>query len=466
MLENPHAGEMKNLKQIIQAQDDFFYSNITLDVNFRIKKLKELKSAIKKYEEELITGFRKDLGKGGFEVISSEIGLVQNELTQHIKHLKKWARPKRAGTPLHAFPSKSFVHKQPLGRVLIISPFNYPFMLTIAPLVGALSAGNVAVLKPSEAVTSVTDTIEKIISEVFDKQYVYVVKGDALISQELLSYRWDKIFFTGSSRVGKIVLQAAAKYITPVVLELGGKNPVIVDKDANLKIAARRIVWGKLLNGGQSCVAPDYLFVHESVKNRFLELMVAAIKSMYSEAPKENGDFTRIVNSSAVRRILELLKGSTVYYGGDYDEKTNYFSPTILTDVLPDSPVMKDEIFGPVLPVLSFQRMDDVFSFLKKEEKSLATYYFSESRKKQKEFLNRTTSGDAMINDVVLHFTNPLLPFGGVGDSGMGSYHGKHSFDVFSHERSVMKTSSKIDLPLRYPPYKKWVFKVLRLLFK
>ncbi|QGY44353.1 aldehyde dehydrogenase family protein [Maribellus comscasis] len=466
MLENQLAGEMKKLKQIIQAQDDFFYSNITLDVNFRIKKLKELKLAIKKYEAELITAFRKDLGKGKFEVISSEIGLVQNELTQHIKHLKRWARPKRAGTPLYAFPSKSFVYKQPLGRILIISPFNYPFMLTIAPLVGALSAGNVAVLKPSEAVTNVTDIIEKIISEVFDREYVSVVKGDALKSQKLLSYQWDKIFFTGSSRVGKIVLQAAATHITPVVLELGGKNPVIVDKDANLKIAARRIIWGKLLNGGQSCVAPDYLFVHESVKNKFLELMVASIKAMYPGSPMENRDFTRIVSSSAVRRVSELLKGSTVYYGGDYDEKTNYFSPTILTDVLPDSPVMRDEIFGPVLPVLSFHCLDEVFSFLRRGEKPLATYYFSESRKKQKEFLKRTASGDAMINDVVIHFTNLSLPFGGVGNSGMGSYHGKRSFDVFSHERSVMKTSSKIDLPLRYPPYKKWVFKVLRLLFK
>lgn len=457
---------MKSVKEIIQKQDEFFDSRVTLEIDFRIAKLKELKTAIKKFESELISAFRKDLGKGEFEVVTSEVGLVQSELSEHIKNLKKWAKPKKVKTPLHAFPSKSYIYKQPFGRVLVISPFNYPFMLTLAPLIGAISAGNVAVLKPSESTLNVAAIVEKIIKEVFDSAHVAVIQGNAEVSQELLSLRWGKIFFTGSSHVGKIVLQAAANHITPVVLELGGKNPVIVDKDANLKIAARRIVWGKLLNGGQSCVAPDYLFVHELVKDDLLRELVKAIKTMYSETPQENPDFTSIVSSAAVQRLSELLKDSNIYYGGEYNEKRNYFSPTILTDVTADSAVMKDEIFGPLLPVLSFQKMEDIYSFLNKQEKPLAAYYFSENHKNQKEFLKRTTSGDAMINDVVIHFSNLFLPFGGVGYSGMGSYHGKRSFNVFSHERSVMKTSTKFDLPLRYPPYKKWVFNLLKILFR
>lgn len=466
MYKNHSDGEIKHLNQIIQKQDLFFRSHATLEVEFRIKKLKELKTAIKRNEAELIAAFKKDLGKGGFEALSSEVGLVQYELSQHIKNLRKWVKPQRARTPLHAFPSKSYIHKQPHGKVLIISPFNYPFMLTMAPLAGAVSAGNVAVLKPSESTAQVANTIEKIIKEVFDDEYVAVIQGGAEVSSELLSFRWDKIFFTGSSRVGKIVLQAAAKYITPVVLELGGKNPVIVDHDANLNVAAKRIVWGKLFNGGQSCVAPDYLFVHESVKEQFLKLLVKSIENMYSSFPQKNGDFTRLVHPQAVNRLSELLKDSEVYYGGEFDAETNYFSPTILTGVTGDSAAMKDEIFGPVLPVLSFWDMDEVFSHIKMGEKSLAAYYFSEDRKKQKEFLKKTTSGDAMINDVVIHFSNLSLPFGGVGYSGMGSYHGKRSFEVFSHERSVMHTSTKFDLPLRYPPYKSWVLNLMKFLFR
>ncbi len=458
---------MNNIEKIIHAQDEFFNSHATLDIRLRLQKLKALKTTIKNYESELIEAFQKDMGKGEFEVLSSEIGLVQYELTKHIQNLKKWVTPKKARTPLHVFPSKSLIYRQPYGRVLIISPFNYPFMLTMAPLAGALSAGNVVVLKPSESTTNVASAIEKIISEVFEKKYVTVIQGAAEVSQELLSYRWDKIFFTGSSRVGKIVLEAAAKFITPVVLELGGKNPVIVDEDANLEIAARRIIWGKLLNGGQSCVAPDYLFVHESVRDDFTKLLVKSVKELFSEKPEKNGDFTRVINSAAVHRLSELIKGTTIYFGGDFNADKKYFSPTIITDVSIDSQIMKEEIFGPILPVLSFQNIEDVFDTIRKGEKSLAAFYFSESRKKQEDFLQRTYSGDAMINDVVIHFTNLSLPFGGVGYSGMGSYHGKRSFEVFSHEKSVMKTSTKFDLPLRYPPYnKKWVFKLLRLIFR
>jgi aldehyde dehydrogenase (NAD+) len=457
---------MKSAGEIIAGQNEFFDSHTTLDIDFRLTHLKRLKQNIKQYEGEIVNALHADLGKSEFESFSTEIGLVQHELTLHIRKLKRWAKPKRAGTPIYTFSSHSYVCQQPYGLVLIISPFNYPFMLAFAPLIGAVSAGNVVSLKPSEFTPSTSAVIEKIIKKTFDKNYVAVFQGGIKISQELLSIRWDKIFFTGSSRVGKIVLEAAAKYLTPVVLELGGKNPVVVDSDANLEIAARRIIWGKLLNAGQSCVAPDYLFVHSEVKDKFLKLMVDAIESFFSSHPQQNGDFSKMVSQAAVERLSKMMENTTVYFGGKFDRDSKYFSPTILTDVTADSPVMKEEVFGPVLPVLTFEKQDEVIEFIKKGEKPLATFYFSEDQKKQKEFLQKTYSGDAMINDVVLHFTNLSLPFGGVGYSGMGSYHGKRSFDVFSHERSVMNTSTRFDLPFRYPPYKKWVLNVLKILFR
>ncbi len=452
--------------EIQKIQEDFFLSDATLDVDFRLIKLKQLKQTIKFYENDILLALKKDLGKGNFEAFSSEIGLIQLELTHHIRKLKKWTIPRKAKTPVYLFPSKSRVQYQPYGKVLVISPFNYPFMLTLAPLIGAVSAGNVVVLKPSEYASASVDIIEKIITDVFQKEYVQVIKGGVEESTQLLEMRWDKIFFTGSSHVGKIVLEAAAKNLTPVVLEMGGKNPVVVDADANLKIAAKRIIWGKLLNAGQSCVAPDYVFVHVSKEKEFLKYAGDAIKQFYSENPGGNGDFTRIINKNAVQRLSEYLEQSTIYHGGIFETDSNYFSPTVLADVSEDSPIMQEEIFGPVLPVLTFESLDRVLNFIRKKEKPLAAFYFSESRKKQQEFLNKTFSGDAMINDVVVHFTNFALPFGGVGFSGMGSYHGKRSFEVFSHERSVMRTSTWFDLPLRYPPYKRWIYKIIRVLLK
>lgn len=456
----------KSVNEIVETQQYFFNSLKTLETNFRKEHLVSLKKSIKKYEPELITALKADLGKSEFEAFSTEIGMVQNELTKHIKNINKWSKPRKVTTPLFAFPSTSCIHNQPFGSVLVISPFNYPFMLSMIPLIGAVSAGNVVVLKPSEFTPNTSVAIEKIIEDTFDEGHVTVIQGGVELSQKLLALRWDKIFFTGSTRVGKIVLQAAANNLTPVVLELGGKNPVVVDKDANLKVAARRIIWGKLLNTGQSCVAPDYLFVHIDVKDKLLLLMKEAIEQFFSKHPGTNNDFPRIINEPAVRRLKGLLDGVTIYYGGNFDEKVRYFSPTILTDVTADSPVMQDEIFGPILPVIEFEDLDEVIRTINKGKKPLSFYYFSENRKKQKSVLSKTFSGDAAINEVVMHFTNLSLPFGGVGYSGMGSYHGKSSFQVFSHERSVMKTSTKFDLPLRYPPYKKSVLKLLRILFK
>ena len=457
---------IENVSEIVSIQQKYFNSNKTLDSKYRKQLLNNLKQSIKKHEAEIIVALHADLGKSEFEAFSTEIGMVQNELTKLIKGVKKWARPRKVSTPIFAFPSRSYIHKQPYGKVLVIIPFNYPFMLAMAPLIAAVSAGNVVLVKPSEFTPNTANIIEQIVSEIFEKGHVTVLLGGVELSQKLLAQRWDKIFFTGSSRVGRIVLEAAAKYLTPVILELGGKNPVIVDKDANLKIAARRIIWGKLINSGQSCVAPDYLYVHVDVKDKLLLLMKEVIVQFFSKYPEENIDFPKIINEEAMQRLAGLLENTTIYFGGNYDTKKKHFSPTILTDVNADSPVMKDEVFGPILPVLTFENLDEVVRAVNDGEKPLSLYYFSEDRKKQKEFLSKTFSGDAGINEVVMHFTNLSLPFGGVGYSGMGSYHGKRSFDVFSHERSVMKTTTKLDLPLRYPPYKKAVLKLLRILFR
>jgi aldehyde dehydrogenase (NAD+) len=457
---------VKKTNETINVQSQYFDSHATLDINFRIKHLKKLKQSIKNHENELFAALKADLGKSEFEAFSTEIGMVQLELTKHIQNLKKWARPRKVPTPIFAFPSTSRIFRQPYGKVLIISPFNFPFMLALTPLIGAVSAGNVVVLKPSEFTPHTAAAIEKIIKETFNKKHVIVVQGGVEISQDLLAQRWDKIFFTGSSRVGKIVLKAAAQNLTPVILELGGKNPVVVDKDTNLKIAARRIIWGKLLNAGQSCVAPDYLFVHSEVSEKLLLLMKQMIEQFFTEHPNTNSDFPKIVNEIAIGRLTKLLDDTNIYYGGNFDKGDKHFSPTILTGVNMESPIMKEEIFGPILPVLTFENIDEVITFINAGEKPLSVYYFSENKKKQKEFLQKTYSGDAAINEVVLHFTNFSLPFGGVGYSGMGSYHGKRSFEVFSHERSVIKTTTKFDLPLRYPPYKKWVLKLLRVLFR
>ena len=453
------VDELKN------QQINFFNSGTTLDVNFRLASLKKFKQSIEKNEKKIVDALYSDLGKGTFESYASEIGLVLHELSSHIRNLKRWVKPRHGKTPLHVFPSRSSVYKQPLGRILIISPFNYPFMLAFGPLVGAVSAGNVAVVKPSELTPKTSEVMAEIISQVFTEDYISVVQGSVEISQQLLAQSWDKIFFTGSSRVGKIVMEAAARNLTPVALELGGKNPVVVDKDASLKIAARRIIWGKLLNAGQSCVAPDYLYVHKEVKEEFLKLMVQCIKEFFDD-PLSDRNYTGIVNEAAVKRLKGLISDVNVYYGGEFNVEKKYVSPTLLTDVNSNSSVMQDEIFGPILPVLEFNELSEVVQIINNKEKPLAAYLFSENRKKQKFFLKNTFSGDIMLNDVVIHFTNFSLPFGGVGKSGMGKYHGKGSFNTFSHERSVMKTSTLFDLPLRYPPYKKNILKILRLLLR
>ncbi|MBN1820943.1 MAG: aldehyde dehydrogenase [Prolixibacteraceae bacterium] len=452
---------------LLKKQDVFFNSYQTRNIRFRISQLKKLKQSVENNEKLIYNALWSDLRKSEAEAYSSELGLFYNEISLHIRKLKKWSRDKKTFTPLICFPSSGRIQSIPFGRVLIIGAFNFPVQLCLIPLIGAISAGNTAILKPSEQSPETSSAIANIINSTFPDNYIHVIEGDVEVNKKLLKERWDLIFFTGSPRVGKIVMEAASKNLTPVVLELGGKNPALVDENCNLQIAAKRVTWGKFYNVGQSCVAVDYLLIHKNIEKEFLTEVEKNIKFFYTSDPQKSKNYMRIVNDSAVDRITSYLKSGSVYYGGKADENDKYISPTILTDVDPESPLMQDEIFGPVLPVISYSEFDEAISFINKKEKPLVAYLYSSDKKRQKQFLRQVSSGDACINDSVLHFVNHKLPFGGIGNSGMGAgYHGKFTFETFSHKRSVLKTTTLFDLPLRYPPYKKWALKVIRLLLR
>jgi len=455
------------ISDILKKQDEFIKSFQPRDIKFRVSQLKKLKQAVKDNEQLIYDALWADLKKSVHESYTSELGLFYNEISLHIKKLRKWAQIKKVYTPLSCFPSTSAIQHIPFGRVLIIGAFNFPFQLNMVPLVGAISAGNTVVLKPSEHSHHTSAAMAKIINNTFNKEYIRVVEGDIETNKELLKQRWDMIFFTGSPRVGKIVMEAASKFLTPVVLELGGKNPVIVDKECNISVSAKRIAWGKFLNAGQSCVAPDYLLIHEDIRDRFLAEFKKHLEKFYTINPERSNDLSRIRSKTAFARLKKLMESGTIYFGGVVNEEDDYISPTILTDVNPDSPVMQDEIFGPILPVLTFSEFDEAIDFINSREKPLSAYLYSSNRKNKNRFLQQTSSGDAAINDSVTYFVNHKLPFGGIGYSGMGGgYHGKHTFEVFSHKRSVYKTTTKIDLPLRYPPYVSWVLKIIKFLLK
>lgn len=441
------------LQNILASQKEFYRKGKTRSVAFRIKQLKTLKASIKKYESDITEALYQDLRKTAFEAYATEIGLVYEELNRHIRKLKRWCKPKRRRTPLSNFKGSSYIMHEPYGHVLIMAPWNYPFQLLMLPLIGAISAGNVITLKPSEYTVRTASVLEKLISKTFYSDYLVCLNGDKQLSQQLIAETWDFIFFTGSPRVGKIIKQKAAEHLTPVVLELGGKSPVIVEQDANLKVAARRIIWGKMLNAGQTCIAPDYLLVQESIKTRFMQMLQEQITEFFGEEPESSPFFPRISTRANVERLQSLIKGSKVYYGGRTNIKERYVSPTLLKDVSPEAPVMQQEIFGPVLPVMAFRDLDDVQDFINKRPKPLALYYFTNNKANARTMLESTTSGGACINDVIMHVANPYLPFGGVGNSGEGRYHGKRSFETFSNERAVLYKSTGIDIPLRYPPY-------------
>ena len=447
---------MNDINLIFNKQKEFFNLGKTKDINFRIEALKKLKKVIKETEDKILEALKRDLGKSNFESYATEIGLVYDEINTHIKNIKRWSKIEKIKSPIVHYPSKSYIYKEPYGVTLIIGPFNYPFQLVMAPLVGAISAGNTAIIKPSENTKNTALLLEEIINENFNKEYLRVVsplEGKEAVSF-LLELPFDYIFFTGSIRVGKIVMEKAAKNLVPVTLELGGKSPCIVDKDAKLEIAAKRIVWGKFLNIGQTCVAPDYLCVHRSIRNKLLKLIIEEIHKQFGKDIKSSPDYPRVVNSASLNRLSEYLNDGKIYYGGKIDKNDLYMEPTILTNVDVDSNVMTEEIFGPILPVIEFEDIKDIINFINTREKPLALYYFSENKVNINNILKCTTSGGVTINDTVIHVANGNLPFGGVGNSGIGSYHGKASFDTFTHKRSVMERGTFIEFNIRFAPYK------------
>ena len=434
-----------------EKQQQYFLSGATLALPFRKQALRKLLQAMKQYEQPLAEALWKDLHKSYEEAYLTELSIVYGEIHNHLRHLSRWARAERKSSPLAIMPASSRIIKEPLGNTLIIAPWNYPVQLLLNPLVGAISAGCTAMLKPSPYVLNVSRVLTELIRNTFPAEYIAIVEGNREINKMLLAERWDMIFFTGSPALGKMVMEAAAKHLTPVVLELGGKSPCIIDKTANLSVAAKRIAWGKALNAGQTCIAPDYLMIHEDVKDKFLKLLVKEWKHLLTKNLQEAKHFVRIVNDKALDRLIGYLNDGTVYHGGRYDKSERFLEPTILTNVSPDAPVMQEEIFGPIFPVLTFKHIDNVISFVTKREKPLALYYFGTDDKK---ILRHTSSGGTCINDVIMHIVNHKTPFGGVGNSGMGAYHGKDSFLTFSHRRSVIKTPTWVDMPFRYMPYK------------
>ena len=443
----------------IAKHREFFATQQTKDVEFRLTQLRKLKKIILENQEKIEQALWKDLHKSPEEAYLTEISIVIGEIDNHISRLKEWAKPQNVSTPIHLLPSSSKVIYEPLGVALIIAPWNYPFQLLINSLVGAISAGCCSVLKPSPDTPTVAKVMESMIVENFDSSYISIVQGARETNTILFSQRFDIIFFTGSPKVGKVVMKAAAEHLTPVVLELGGKSPCIVDADANIDIAAKRIIWGKLINAGQTCIAPDYLFAHHSIKDELLNSMAKHIKEMYGENIKESRFYPRIVNEQAMERLTGLLKEGKIHTGGEFDIKERFIAPTIIDEVHPDFLIMQTEIFGPILPVMTFDKIEEPIEYINKNEKPLAFYYFGKN-KKAKEVLAKTTSGGACINDTLMHIANHKLPFGGVGNSGMGKYHGHESFLAFSNKRAIVFSPTWIDLPFKYIPFK--YFKIIK----
>jgi aldehyde dehydrogenase (NAD+) len=454
-----------DIPQIIKKQHAFFRTQQTKDVQFRIKLLKTLKKEIEFNEQAIYDALNSDFKKSEFETFLSEYGLVISELNLVIKKLKKWSKPKRVRASLLTFPSKDYLYKEPYGTVLIIAPWNYPFLLAFEPLIMAIAAGNTVVLKPSELTDTTSKIITKIVKKVFPETVAKSIEGGVNISKQLLAQKWDYIFFTGSTKVGKIVAEAAAKQLTPVTLELGGKSPCIIDDSVNLKLIARRLVWGKLLNGGQTCIAPDYVIVKSEIKNKLIDVLKAEIIKRYGLTPKTSPDFPKIINKENTARLYELIKDTKIVHGGEVDIENCYVSPTLIDEPSLESPIMNEEIFGPILPILTYKTNEDIENIIWNLEKPLALYVFSNHKKFIEKTINKFSYGGGVINDLLIHFGNQRLPFGGVGYSGMGKYHGKYGFDTLSHEKAIIKRATWTDPSIRYPPYK-GKLPLLKKLFK
>lgn len=457
---------MNNVGQILQLQRNYFKSGTTLSIDFRIQQLKKLKDIIIKYEAKIEEALYLDLNKSSYEAYMCEIGMALSELSYMIKNVRKLSKKKIRRTPLSQFASCSYELKVPYGNVLIMSPWNYPFLLTIGPLIDALAAGNTAIVKPSNYSYHTSKIIFEILDKCFETSYVACVQGGREQNQELLNQKFDFIFFTGSQNVGKVVLTQAAKHITPVVLELGGKSPCIVDQTANIALAAKRIVFGKLINSGQTCVAPDYVLCHSSIKDDLIKELIKQIQIQASKNPLTNVNYPKIINQKHFERIISLIDSDKCVYGGKYDTSTLKIEPTLLNNVTYEDAVMQEEIFGPILPILTYDKFEDVYNILKDKEKPLAFYLFSEDKNHIKEYKERFIFGGGCINDCVVHLATSELGFGGVGESGMGSYHGKDGFDAFSHTKNILDKKTWLDLAMRYQPYKEKFKKILHKFLK
>lgn len=453
MNENNFTPSEDNIPKIMELQKAFFDSGGTRDIDVRIEKLKALEKVIQKRKKAICKALYNDFQKPEFETVITETSFILSELKYIIKHLRSWAKPKRVSSTLLNFPSRDFIFSEPYGACLILAPWNYPFQLKVSPAIGAIAAGNTVVLKPSEYSPYTAEIVEEIFAEVFEPEWVSVVQGNASASQKLLEEKWDYVFFTGSVSVGRIVNKAIAPHLTPATLELGGKSPCIVHRSAKIELAAKRIVWGKFINAGQTCIAPDYILIDAEVKSKFYEAVKKEITAAFGEHPKASPDFARIINQKNFDRLTALLNSEKCIIGGATDNDSLYISPTLLDEPSLDSEVMQDEIFGPILPVISYTSESEISKIINKYPKPLSLYIFSEEKKFSEMILQKFSFGGGTVNDVLVHIANKNLPFGGVGNSGYGAYHGKYSFDTFSHKKSISKRGTWIDIPLRYAPY-------------
>ncbi|NLY45956.1 MAG: aldehyde dehydrogenase [Tissierella sp.] len=455
-------------KDHFYSKRDFFDTGNTKSYDFRIQQLEKLKATIKNYEEDIFDALYMDLHKSGFESYTSEVGFIYEEINYTIKHLKNWMKPKRVRGSISTVPSKSYIYPEPLGIVLIIGPWNYPFQLIMAPLIGAIAAGNCSIVKPSNQSVNTSLVIEKIIEEIFPREYISVIQGSGstLVPNLIKDYSFNHIFFTGSMNVGKDILALASNHLTPVTLELGGKSPTIVHKDANLSLAAKRMIAGKYYNAGQTCISPDYLLVHEDIKEELIAYLIRYIKEFYGDNPKASKDYGRIINKNRFNTLMDYLKDEDIILGGDSDIDDLYIEPTILECKDTDTLIMKEEIFGPILPILTYKEIGEVVDIVRKNRYPLALYLFTNDKKIEQFIIGKVEFGGGCINNSLLHILSPKMPFGGVGSSGMGRYHGKYTFDTFTHYKSILKSHNKIDIPLRYPPYEDkkldWVKKIMK----
>ena len=456
---------MTTEEKVIAARR-FFRSGKTLDVAFRKDALRRLKAAISAHEKELTDAIHSDLGKSASESYMCEVGLVLAEISYTLRHIDGWARTKRMATPLTNFHAKSMIVEEPYGVALIMSPWNYPVLLTLEPLVGAIAAGNCAVVKPSAYSPATTEVMAEIITSTFPEEYVSVVTGGRAENQTLLDQRFDYIFFTGGVTVGKLVMEKASKWLTPVTLELGGKSPVIVDHTANLRLAAKRITFGKFLNCGQTCIAPDYILVEESVHDEFVKLLRDETRKMYGVDALRNPDYGKIINRKHFDRICGLMDSKKIVMGGERISDKLQIAPTIMDNVTPEDAVMQEEIFGPVLPVLTVKDIDEAYNFVRDREKPLALYLFTSDKATERRFLREVSFGGGCVNDTIIHIATSNMPFGGVGNSGMGQYHGKYTFHTFSHSKAVVKKYTWLDIKMRYQPYSRWKDRLVRLFLR